>query len=109
MKIVNEYIKFARLTRTTSFDLHYRSDRIGRKDTSLRARYVIVRRLGRDHFVEYFSSLSFKVGSAQTLASEGATLPEQESVGPWKSSNMPAHCCRKPFAERNGIVKYIYR
>ncbi|MCY4673980.1 MAG: tyrosine-type recombinase/integrase [Bacteroidetes bacterium] len=109
MRIVNEYIKMVGLTEGDKLVVGIdRWDRPSSKDISMRALNKIVPRLGQDHFGEHLSSHSFRVGSAQTLSSKGATLPELQTVGRWKSSKMPAHYCRKQFAGRNAMAKYIY-
>ena len=109
MRIVKDYIMKVGLTEEDKLVIGIdRWDRPSSKDISMTALNKIVRRLGRDHFGEHLSSHSFRVGSAQTLSSKGATLPELLTVGRWKSSKMPAHYTRKQRAGKNAIAKYIY-
>ena len=82
MRIVNEYIKMVGLTEGDKLVVGIdRWDRPSSKDISMRALNKIVRRLGQDHFGEHLSSHSFRVGSAQTLSSKGAILPELQPLG----------------------------
>lgn len=109
MRIVNEYIKMAGLTEDDKLVIgNSRWDRPSSKNISMRALNGIGRRLGQDHFGEHLSFHSFRVGSAQTLFSQGASLPELQTIGRWNSSKMSAHYCRKQFADRNAMAKHIY-
>ncbi len=54
------------------------------------------------------SSHSFRVGSAQSLVERGATLPEAQHVGRWKSPRMPAHYARGQLAGRGAVARLRY-
>lgn len=53
-----------------------------------------------------FSGHSARVGMAQDLAADGASLTELMQVGRWKSSSMPALYTRSQAAGRNAVAKY---
>ena len=55
-----------------------------------------------------FRSHSLRVGCAQSLLKEGASLPEMMVVGRWKSPQMPAHYARKQIASDSAVLKRIY-
>ncbi len=57
----------------------------------------------------YYSGHSFRVGTAQTLARRGATLTQMQTVGRWKSSEMPAAYCRNELAGRSAVATLLYR
>lgn len=56
-----------------------------------------------------FSGHSFRVGTAQSLAQERATLAQLQSVGRWKSARMPASYCRNELAGRSAVAQLLYR
>ena len=49
---------------------------------------------------------SMRVGSAQELVIEGATMPELMQVGRWKNEAMPAHYTKEQAAGKNAVAKY---
>ena len=55
------------------------------------------------------SGHSARVGMAQDLAADGASLPELMQAGRWKSSSMPARYTRSQAAGRGAIAKYHAR
>ncbi len=55
-----------------------------------------------------FSGHSFRVGTAQSLAQKGATLAQMQTVGRWKSPQMPAVYCRNELAGRSAVVTLLY-
>ena len=50
----------------------------------------------------HFSGHSLRVGSTQSLASQGASLVEMQNAGRWQSPAMPGHYARGEFAARVG-------
>ena len=54
------------------------------------------------------SSHSFRIGSAQSLARRGATLPQLQTAGRWKSPLMPAVYCRNEAAGNGAIARLRY-
>lgn len=53
-----------------------------------------------------FSGHSARVGMAQDLAADGATLAELMQAGRWRSSSMPALYTRSQAAGRGAVAKY---
>ncbi|MCY3630477.1 MAG: tyrosine-type recombinase/integrase [Bacteroidetes bacterium] len=56
-----------------------------------------------------FSGHSFRVGTAQSLARQGATLTQMQTVGRWKTSRMPAAYCRNELAGRSAVATLLYK
>ena len=54
------------------------------------------------------SSHSFRIGSAQSLARRGATLPQLQTAGRWKSPSMPASYCRNEEAGTGAMARLRY-
>ena len=54
------------------------------------------------------SSHSFRIGSAQSLARRGATLPQLQIAGRWKSPSMPAVYCRNEAAGSGAMARLRY-
>ncbi|MCY4205272.1 MAG: tyrosine-type recombinase/integrase [Bacteroidetes bacterium] len=54
------------------------------------------------------SSHSFRIGSAQSLARRGATLPQLQTAGRWKSPSMPAAYCRNEAAGSGAMARLRY-
>jgi len=55
-----------------------------------------------------FSGHSFRVGTAQSLAREGATLPQLLYVGRWDSARMATRYCRDELAGKGPVAKLLY-
>ena len=51
------------------------------------------------------SGHSLRVGSAQSLVSAGATLPELQQAGRWLSPEMPAHYARGQLAGKGAVAR----
>ncbi len=54
------------------------------------------------------SSHSFRIGSAQSLVRRGATLPQLQTAGRWKSPSMPAAYCRNEAAASGAMARLRY-
>ena len=68
-------------------------------------RAIIQRWARRAGITGRVSGHSLRVGSAQSLVSAGATLPELQQVGRWRSPEMPAHYARAERAGRNAVAR----
>lgn len=53
----------------------------------------------------FISGHSLRVGSAVSLAENGASVVQMQEAGGWKDSNMPAHYARAELAERGAVAK----
>lgn len=51
---------------------------------------------------------SLRVGSAQSLATEGASLVEMQNAGRWTSPEMPAHYSRRVSASQGAMARLRY-
>ena len=58
---------------------------------------------------ESFSGHSGRVGMAQDLVKDGATLPEIMQAGRWTSPTMPAHYARAELAGQGAVARYHRR
>ena len=56
----------------------------------------------------HFSGHSLRVGSTQSLASQGASLVEMQTAGRWQSPAMPGHYARGEFAARGAVARLRY-
>ncbi|MXW31497.1 MAG: tyrosine-type recombinase/integrase [Rhodothermaceae bacterium] len=71
---------------------------------------VTVKRLANAHLeiAEGVSSHSFRVGTAQSLASRGSGLVELQNAGRWKSPDMSARYTRSQAAARGAVARLLY-
>lgn len=58
---------------------------------------------------ERVSGHSARVGMAQDLAADGASLVELQTAGRWKSATMPARYSEKQAAQRGAVARYHER
>ena len=54
------------------------------------------------------SGHSLRVGSAQSLATAGASVVEMQQAGRWKSPSMPGQYARKQMARRGAVARLRY-
>ena len=71
-------------------------------------RQIIKRRAAAADLEGHFSGHSLRVGSAQSLASQGASLVEMQTAGRWQSPAMPGHYARGEFAARGAVARLRY-
>ena len=71
-------------------------------------RQIIKRRAAAADLEGHFSGHSLRVGSAQSLASQGASLVEMQNAGRWQSPAMPGHYARGEFAARGAVARLRY-
>ena len=82
---------------------------IGEAPLSTQAvRQIIKRRAGDADLQGSFSGHSLRVGSAQSLAAQGASLVEMQTAGRWQSPAMPGHYARGEFAARGAVARLRY-
>ena len=74
--------------------------------TTRSAQRIIKGRAKRAGYDGFISSHSLRVGSAVSLAREGASLVAMQNAGRWKDPSMPAHYAEAEFAERGAVAKY---
>ena len=66
------------------------------------------RRQTRSAGIDGISGHSARVGSAQDLVKQGATLPDLMQVGRWADEKMPARYSKEISAEDNAIMRLKY-
>ena len=54
------------------------------------------------------SGHSFRVGSAQDLARDGASIAELQQAGGWKSESMPGRYVKRETAARGPVARRRY-
>ena len=74
--------------------------------TTRSAQRIIKGRAKKAGYDGMISSHSLRIGSAVSLAREGASLVAMQNAGRWKSPNMPAHYAEAEFAERGAVARY---
>ena len=74
--------------------------------TTRSAQRIIKGRSKKAGYDGMISSHSLRIGSAVSLAREGASLVAMQNAGRWKSSDMPAHYAEAEFAERGAVARY---
>ena len=72
---------------------------------TVRAVQTIVMRRAAAVGVDNASGHSLRVGSAQSLAARGATLPELQAVGRWTDPAMPGRYCRAQSAGQSAVAR----
>ncbi|MYF30015.1 MAG: tyrosine-type recombinase/integrase [Gammaproteobacteria bacterium] len=68
-------------------------------------RAVIERRAAQAGITRRVSGHSLRVGAAQSLVEEGASLVDVQVAGRWKSSSMPAYYVRNQEASRGAVAR----
>ena len=68
----------------------------------------IVQRRAKECGYGDVSGHSLRVGAAQSLASEGASLVEMQMAGRWKDPRMPERYAQAQMAERGAVAKLRY-
>ena len=72
---------------------------------SIRSVQTIVMRRAAAVGVDSASGHSLRVGSAQSLAARGASLPELQAVGRWTDPAMPGRYCRAQSAGQSAVAR----
>ena len=68
----------------------------------------IIKRRASECGIEHASGHSLRVGSAQSLAADGASLVEMQISGRWIDSRMPAAYARNELAQRGAVARRRY-
>ena len=80
--------------------------RIGERRLGTAAiRAVIKRRAKQAGIARRVSGHSLRVGAAQSLVEEGASLVDLQVAGRWKSPSMPAYYVRNQEASRGAVAR----
>ncbi|MDE0332302.1 MAG: tyrosine-type recombinase/integrase [Nitrospinae bacterium] len=106
---VRAWIDAAALAEGALFRPILKSGRVrNRRLTQRSIRRIIIRR-ARDAGVKgRISGHSLRVGSAQSLASAGASLVEMQLAGRWRSPAMPGRYARGQLAKRGAVARFRY-
>ena len=76
--------------------------------TARSIRTIITRRARAAGVQGRISSHSLRVGSAQSLATAGASLVEMQVAGRWESPNMPGHYAQGQLARQGAVARLRY-
>ena len=66
-----------------------------------------VKQAAKDAGIEGISTHSARVGMTRDLVASGASIPQIQNAGGWRSPTMPAHYARRETAEE-GVVAKLY-
>ena len=76
---------------------------------SVKAVQLIVKQVVDEaHLPGRFGTQSFRIGSAESLAERGCSLPQLMQIGRWSSSEMVGHYTRKQLASRSAMARLRY-
>ena len=76
--------------------------------TTRTVRTIITRRARAAGVEGRLSGHSLRVGSAQSLATAGASLVEMQVAGRWQSPNMPGHYAQGQLARQGAVARLRY-
>ncbi len=106
---VRAWIKAAALTQGALFRPIFKSGRLREGRLTERSiRRIIIRRAREAGVKGRISGHSLRVGSAQSLASAGASLVEMQLAGRWRSPCMPGRYARGQLAKRGAVARLRY-
>ena len=77
----------------------------GRESHPQRLRLMIQRAVKAAGYEGRYSGHSLRVGMAQDLVRDGATIDEMQQAGGWVSRDMPAHYAERQAAERMAVAR----
>ena len=104
--LFRRYRKAADLTGGALFRTANNNDTL--RDTRLSvsgARSAIKSRATQAGLEGWISGHSLRVGAAESLAENGATLVDMQMAGRWKDPSMPAHYARSQIAGRGAVAR----
>ena len=104
--LIAQYRERAGIERGAFFRRMHKSGKVtsGRL-TSRSARQIITHRAKQAGIEGFISGHSLRVGSAVSLARNGASLVQMQNAGRWKDSKMPAHYTESEQAEQGAIAQ----
>ena len=91
--------------------LFQRLDKAGKPRGRLSTQSIraIIQRRAQDAGIEgRVSGHSLRVGSAQSLATAGASVVELQTAGRWQSPSMPGHYARGQLVARGAVARVRY-
>lgn len=107
---LNKGILFRRLSNKGHALLPYDENQAGKQAARLEysSIYRIWKRIGKLAGVtENITPHSGRVGAAVSLAENGATLPEMQLAGGWRSAQMPGHYGQQAAVSKGGMAKLL--
>lgn len=106
---VRAWLDVAGITEGSLFRSLYKSGRLTGRPLSVRGiRYAIIRRAREAGVAGRISGHSLRVGSAQSLATAGATLVEMQLAGRWRSPVMPGRYAEGQLAKQGAVARLRY-
>ena len=76
--------------------------------TPMAVRAIVKKRCEEAGFEGRFSGHSLRVGAAQSLAENGASLVDMMNCGRWTSPEMPAHYAKGQLAAKGAVARFRY-
>ncbi len=106
---VRAWLLAAALAEGPLFRAVHRSGRVSAgRLTERSVRRIIIRRAREAGVEGRVSGHSLRVGSAQSLASAGASLVEMQLAGRWRSPSMPGRYAQGQLAQRGAVARLRY-
>lgn len=111
-RLIKRYCRKANITNGAIF-VRFKTSSQGPQPTQQRlsdrsARDIIKRWANLAGIEGRISGHSLRVGSAVSLAKNGASIAEMQEAGRWESKDMPGHYARVQEAEKGAIARYRY-
>jgi integrase len=106
---IRTWLRASGLAAGALFRVVNKSGRVyGERLTARSIRTIITRRARAAGVEGRVSGHSLRVGSAQSLATSGASLVEMQVAGRWESPNMPGHYAQGQLASQGAVAKLRY-
>ena len=106
---VTTYLNAAQIDDGPLFRRVRRGDHLGTGRLTDRAiRNIVKQRAAAAGVSGRFSGHSLRIGSAQSLATAGASVVEMQIAGRWRDTSMPAHYARAQLAGTGAVARLRY-
>ena len=106
---IRTWLRASGLAAGALFRVVNKSGRVyGERLTARSIRSIITRRARAAGVEGRVSGHSLRVGSAQSLATAGASLVEMQVAGRWESPNMPGHYAQGQLARQGAVARLRY-
>ena len=106
---VTAYLNAAKIDDGPLFRRVRRGDHLGTgRLTDRSIRNIVKQRAASAGVSGRFSGHSLRIGSAQSLATAGASVVEMQIAGRWRDTSMPAHYARAQLAGTGAVARLRY-
>lgn len=106
-RVIKRYLRKSGIERGALFRRVRYQQHLGKGRLSIIGARAAIKRLAAEAGVEGFiSGHSLRFGCAVLLARAGMSVVDMQTVGRWKSADMPAHFTKAELAERGAIARF---